>query len=164
MYWWKTNTTYKFLVRGRPDPKDKTRTEFSAWYASDDNVWHLQASFSQPKAGFFGGRYLRGFYSFLEDWNGNTPFETRKAYYGNQWMRDLNGKWIEIREARYGPLVGGRNNIRRDVDGGNQLINDKNVFYLKTGGLNFDGQSPFKKTYYRTELKVPPKIDLDNLP
>jgi hypothetical protein len=40
--------------------------------------------------------YLRGLYSFIENFSGESGDKTFKAYYGNQWTKDTSGVYTEL--------------------------------------------------------------------
>lgn len=57
----------------------------------------LISSWKAPKE----GGYLRGLYSFSENYVGNNGHVLRKALYGNQWIRTAGGRWIELTKASF---------------------------------------------------------------
>ena len=44
---------------------------------------------------------MRGLYSFSENFVGRNGHVVRKALYGNQWIRDAAGNWIELTTAKF---------------------------------------------------------------
>ena len=95
-YMWASDITYKFLVRGRPDPSHSNHSIYTAWFAPKmDSTWKLIASFKRPKS----EQYLTGFHSFVESFDEKTAFMTRKARFGNQWVCNSNGVWREVTRA-----------------------------------------------------------------
>jgi hypothetical protein len=56
----------------------------------------LIASFLRPKI----VTYLKGIYSFLENFNPNSGDQERLAFYGNQWVCDQAGVWTEVTEMK----------------------------------------------------------------
>ena len=92
---WKTGEKQKFLVTAKP--VDATHTIYSGfWFHPEQKKWMLISSWKAPKE----GGYLRGLYSFTEDFGG-TGLLRRKALFGNQWVRNKNGKWFELTTARF---------------------------------------------------------------
>ena len=57
----------------------------------------LIASFRAPK----DGQWLRGLYSFSEDFDGANGHLHRKALYGPQWTALDDGQWVELTEAKF---------------------------------------------------------------
>ena len=94
-YMWKTGEPQKFVVTARPDG---TFTDYSGyWFHPDRKSWTLIASFRAPK----DGRFLRGLYSFSENFGGSNGHLLRKARFGNQWIQTRDGKWTELLTARF---------------------------------------------------------------
>ena len=82
VYPWKTGEKQRFLVTAKP--VDATHTIFSGYYFHPDKKqWVLISSWKAPKE----GGYLRGLYSFSENFGGANGHLRRKALYGNQWIR-----------------------------------------------------------------------------
>lgn len=125
VYPWKTGDTYRFLVSARPDG---AATIYTAWfYFPEKNSWGLIASFRAPK----DGKYLRGLYSFNEDFDGANGQQLRRAEFGNQWIKTVDGRWIELTKARFTHTARG---IYKDrLDRGAGVIGDR--FYLTNGGF-----------------------------
>lgn len=93
---WKTGERQRFLVTA--EPVDETHTTFSGYYFRRDlNEWMLISSWKAPKE----GKYLRGLYSFSENFVGRNGHVLRKARYGNQWIRNSAGEWIELTTAKF---------------------------------------------------------------
>ena len=95
-YLWKTGERQRFLVTARPT--DETHTIYSGYYFHPDNKqWMLISSWKAPKE----GGYLRGLYSFSENFGGANGHLRRKALYGNQWIRTAAGQWVELTAATF---------------------------------------------------------------
>lgn len=93
---WKTGVKQRFLVTAQPT--NQTFTIFSGYYFHpDQQKWMLISSWCAPKE----GGWLRGLYSFSENFGGNNGHLRRKALYGNQWIRTDAGQWIELTTARF---------------------------------------------------------------
>jgi len=89
-YMWKPETTYGFLLKGVP--AEDNRSEYTAWFKAPDEDWKLIATWSRPKQ----AQYLKGLYSFAENFREDMGDRTRMCYYGRQWMHDeTDGKWYE---------------------------------------------------------------------
>ncbi|MDI6451369.1 DUF3472 domain-containing protein [Anaerobaca lacustris] len=95
-YMWKTGERQRFLVTA--EPTDETHTVYSGyWFHPDNKRWMLISSWRAPKE----GGYMRGLYSFSENFGGANGHLLRKARYGNQWIRTAEGRWIELTTARF---------------------------------------------------------------
>ncbi len=95
-YLWKTGEKQRFFVMA--EPVDETHTVYSGYYFHPDKKeWMLISSWKAPKE----GGYLRGLYSFSENFVGANGHLVRKALYGNQWIRTAEGKWIELTTATF---------------------------------------------------------------
>jgi len=96
VYPWKTGEKQRFIVTAKPT--DATHTIFSGYYFhSDRKQWFLISSWNAPKE----GGYLRGLYSFSENFGGANGHVLRKALYGNQWIRTADGQWTELTTASF---------------------------------------------------------------
>ncbi len=95
-YRWKTGQKQRFLVTARP--ADATHTIYSGYYFHpDQQKWVLISSWRAPKE----GGYLRGLYSFSENFVGTNGHRLRKALYGNQWIRTADQRWVELTAATF---------------------------------------------------------------
>ena len=93
---WKTGERQRFLVTAQP--ADASHTIFAGYYFRPDNKeWMLISSWKAPKE----GKYLRGLYSFSENFVGSNGHLLRKALYENQWIRNASGEWIELTAANF---------------------------------------------------------------
>jgi hypothetical protein len=78
-YMWKTGQKQRFIVTAKPT--DTAHTIYSGYYFHPDKKqWILISSWKAPKE----GGYLRGLYSFSENFGGSNGHLLRKAHYGNQ--------------------------------------------------------------------------------
>jgi hypothetical protein len=124
VYPWKTGQTYRFLVTAQPDG---THTVYSGYfYFPEKRRWGLIASFRAPK----DGGWLRGLYSFNENFGGANGQKRRLAEFGNQWIRTADGDWRELVTARFSHDPTGKEN-RKDYGSG--VVKDR--FYLSNGGF-----------------------------
>ena len=81
---WKTGEKQRFIVTAKVT--DATHTIYSGYYFHPvKKQWVLISSWRAPKA----GNYLRGLYSFSENFGGDNGHLRRKALYGNQWFAQL---------------------------------------------------------------------------
>jgi hypothetical protein len=96
-YDWKVGETYRFLVTAKPDGQ---RTEYAGWFfVPEEKAWKQLIAFST----ITGGKPLRGYYSFVEDFKRDRDSCThvRKARYGNGWVLGADGKWAPLAKARF---------------------------------------------------------------
>ena len=120
-YDWKVGETCRFFVRAH---KDGDRTAFAAYfYVPKEKRWHHLATFST----LAGGKLLRGYYSFVEDFRRNrlSATKARQARFGNGWVRDQTGKWHSLTTARFTADSNPATNINAGENG---------RFFLVTGG------------------------------
>jgi len=93
---WKTGEKQRFLVTAKP--VDATHTIYAGYYfRPDKQEWMLISSWKAPKE----GGYLRGLYSFSENFGGSNGHLVRKALYGNQWIQTDAGQWLELTTASF---------------------------------------------------------------
>ena len=123
VYDWKTGDTYRFLVTAKIDGDGTIYSGY--FYFPEKQAWGLIASFRAPH----DGAYLRGLYSFDEDFGGAYGQRRRLAEFGNQWIRTAGGDWRELTEARF-THTGKIATDRFDFSAGN--VGDR--FYLASGG------------------------------
>ena len=156
-YWrynWVADNTYQFLLKGKP--LDDGYTQYTAWFKGPElSDWKLIASFKRPKI----QTWLTSQYSFLENFHTETGAISRKAYYSNQWVRDTNGQWFEMTEAKFTADATARKESRMDYAGG--VEND--TFFMQNCGF-FNETTPIDSYHKRTALGKQPVIDLNKLP
>lgn len=153
VYNWKSNTSYKFLLKGVPSVNNST--DYTAYfYAPDENKWSLIASFRRPK----GSRYLQGFYSFLENFNTTTGNIPRRASYNNQWVYTTEKEWIELTKAKFTIDATAKKESRLDYAGGVE----ENSFFLKNCGF-FNEATPANTEFTRKSNGTKPMIDFSEL-
>jgi Domain of unknown function (DUF3472)/Domain of unknown function (DUF5077) len=123
-YPWKTGEPQRFVVTAKPEG---THTDYSGyWFQPEQKKWMLIASFRAPK----DGKWLRGLYSFSENFSGNNGHLRRKALYGPQWIQTPAGEWKEITEASFSHDGTGKAN-RLDRFMGVE----RGLFFLTHGGF-----------------------------
>ncbi|CAL8123851.1 unnamed protein product [Orchesella dallaii] len=163
-YMWKSDTVYKFLVQAKP--LDQETTMFTAWFCDTSDPycnWQLVASFRKPKV----STYLRGLYSFSENFIPEMGHVERSAQFGNQWARDANGCWMEVTNARFSADGSVAKGTRTDVDGGviQGGVNGRETrFYLRNCGFFSDIKSPGESFCRDGGCQCPPNIDFSSLP
>jgi hypothetical protein len=96
------------------------------------------------------GSYMRGLYSFSENFVGRNGHVVRKALYGNQWMKTAAGEWQEITTAKFSHDATGKKD-RRDRFMG--LENGQ--FFLSHGGF-IDGYTEFGTPFQRPATGTSP--------
>lgn len=151
---WKTGDKQRFLVTA--EPVSETQTVYSGYYfRPDQNKWMLISSWKAPKE----GGYMRGLYSFSENFVGRNGNVLRKALYGNQWIRLADGSWQEITTAKFSHDATGKAD-RLDRSMG--LENGQ--FYLAHGGFR-QGLTKFGTPFIRPASKdLPQQMNLPGLP
>ncbi|MBL9139959.1 MAG: DUF3472 domain-containing protein [Verrucomicrobiales bacterium] len=141
---WKTGQTQRFVVTA--EPVEQTFTIFSGYYFRPDRrEWMLISSWKAPKE----GAWLRGLHSFSENFWGSTGHLTRKALFGNQWIRTSTGDWTELTTATFSHDPTGR------ADRLDRFMGiENNQFFLSHGGF-VAGYTPFGEKFTR-----PPGLSL----
>jgi len=156
-YWkysWQTGQTYRFLTQIKPDNQGNT-IYTSYFYAPERGSWKLIARFRRPQT----DTWMSNPHSFLENFSARNGYKTRKALYGNQWVRDKQGSWHELTKAKFTGDNIASIGFREDFKSGTA----EKTFYLQNGGF-FDANIPINTQLERTRISQPPKIDFDSLP
>ena len=145
VYPWKTGEAQRFLLAARV--ADAAHTEYSGyWFHPEKKAWMLIASFRAPK----DGGLLRGLHSFSENFGGSNGHLVRKARYGNQWIRTVNGAWTELTEASFTHDETGKS-ARLDRFMGVE----EGRFFLSHGGF-VPGFSKYAEKFTRPATGKPP--------
>lgn len=121
-YDWKVGQTYKCMVKATIKGD---RTTYAAYfYLNEENKWKHLASFQT----ITGGHYLNGYYSFVEDFwrNGKSAKNSRRASYGNGWIKSKAGKWKPLTQS----IFTADRTPTLNIDAGE--MNGR--FFLQTGG------------------------------
>ncbi|PUB29604.1 uncharacterized protein DUF5077 [Elizabethkingia sp. YR214] len=153
-YNWTAGQTYKFLLKGEPDGTGKT--DYTAWFLSPDTTtWKLIASWKRPQT----STYLKGFYSFVENFNPENGYMGRKAEFKNQWVRTSAGNWQAVSAAKF--TVDATYNAQQRIDamGGT----NGNSFFLQNGGFFSTIVAPGTQ-FSVTAPTQAPNIDFSTLP
>jgi hypothetical protein len=104
------------------------------------------------------GGYLRGLYSFSEDFHGSNGNLRRKALFGNQQVRTVAGQWRELTVSTFSHDATGRGDRRDRFMGLEQ-----GMFFLSSGGF-IDGYTEYGERFERPALQAPPAITPGDLP
>ena len=145
---WKTGQPQRFVVTAKAEGE---HTDYSGWWFDpDQRSWVLIASFRAPK----DGKWLRGLYSFNENFGGANGQLQRKALFGPQWIRTADGKWQEITEAAFSHDGTGKE-ARLDRFMGIE----QGRFFLSNGGF-VSGFTSFGKKFTRPASSQPPELPL----
>jgi len=145
---WKTGEPQRFLVTA--EPVSKTHTTFAGYYYRPDRrEWMLISSWRAPQE----GKHLRGLYSFSENFSGENGHVLRKSLYGNQWMRDGAGQWVELTQARFSHDATGKAD-RLD----RYMGLEAGQFFLSHGGL-VPGFTEYGTSYERPATGRSPERD-----
>lgn len=139
-YPWQAGKTYGFLVGAKPDSSGYT-TYTAYFYAPEEGTWRLIAQFKRPKT----NTYLKGLYSFLENFLPETGHLSREALYGNQWAYDTHKGWVELTHTTFTADATARIGYRKDYAGGQK----GEQFFLRNCGF-FN-----ETTLIRTPMKRP---------
>ena len=153
-YEWKPGERCRFLMGVRPDGKGNT-VYTADFYDNNKGKWSLVASFRRPKI----TTWYTNAHSFLENFNPVMGYINRKAYYGNQWARTTDGRWIPVTNARFTCDATGHQEMRLDYTGGTE----GEGFFLSMGGF-FDEYMTSGTRFERTgNTTVAPDIDFSTL-
>ena len=153
-YNWIAGNTYRFLLKGAPS--ENNSTDYTAYFfAPEIGQWELIASFRRPKT----TTWLKRPHSFLENFNPAYGNISRRANYSNQWVCNTEGKWIELKKARFTADATARKEARLDYAGGSE----NGVFFLKNCGF-FNEKTDIDSWFVRPETGRHPEIDFGKLP
>lgn len=124
-YGWETGRTYRFFVRA--EPAGDWTTYAAYFWVAERKQWKHLASFRTRT----GGQWLRGYYSFVEDFrrDGESVREVRRAEFGNAWILDSDARWQAVTRARF-TASGAAWESRENIGGGTVA----HGFFLETGG------------------------------
>jgi hypothetical protein len=151
---WKTGEKQRFIVTAQPT--SETFTIFSGYYFHPDKkAWMLISSWKAPK----DGGWLRGLYSFSENFAGANGHVVRMALYGNQWIRTDRGEWIELTTASFSHDPTGK------ADRLDRFMGlERGQFFLSHGGF-IQGFTKYGEKFTRPTVGQPPSdIVLPGLP
>jgi len=155
VYPWEAGRTYRFLTQVRPDGNGNTI--YTSWFGDKQtDQWRLIASFRRPKT----NTHLKGFHSFLENFNPQTGHLSRRGQHQNIWVCDTSGNWHECLSARFSVDATGGGGHRLDFTGGA----DGDKFFLRNCG--FIAQTGVAGTRFTrtSSAQDRPQIDWTQLP
>lgn len=121
-YDWQIGQTYRFCVKATVEGN---HTNYAAYfYLNESQQWKHLATFQA----ITNGAYLKGYYSFVEDFrrNGVSAGQRRRALYGNGWVYTKDKYWVSLTKAQFSA----DNTPVMNIDAG--IENDR--FYLANGG------------------------------
>lgn len=125
-YDWKAGERCRFLMGIKPDGNGNT--VYTAYFFDNEKGrWRLVASFRRPKI----STWYTNAHSFLENFNPVMGYINRKACYGNQWARTVDGRWVPVTKARFTCDTTGYERQRLDYSGGVE----GDAFFLTMGGF-----------------------------
>ncbi|RYX84122.1 DUF3472 domain-containing protein [bacterium] len=149
---WNTGEKQRFLVTVKPDGDASIFAGY--FYRNDLKKWTLISAWRRPRT----EAKLTGFYSFIEDFAHNAQ-ATRRASFGNAWVRTADGKWSEPLTARF-TRTAGKEPVRRDWEAGT----DKDQFWMQIGGY-IDRNTEYGDLFTREKSNRPPTdLELPPLP
>ncbi len=155
-YMWEPETTYKFIIQALPI--DTETTMYTAWF-NPGSGWNLIASFEKPKV----STYVKGPYSFSENFIPDNGHIERHCLFGNQWACDEVGNWTEIRTARFTADATAAKETRMDVSGGVGIDGNLSNFFLRNCGFFSDRINPGTEFMRDSSGSLPP-VDVSLLP
>lgn len=153
VYPWKAGVSYQFLNSVEPDGNGNTI--YTAYFKDPEvDEWKLIASFLRPQT----NTWYTHPYSFLENFNPEKGYETRKAYYHQLWARDTQGNWHDLNKAVFTTDDIGRRAYRLDYKGGVET----GRYYLQHCGF-FNDHSIVDSSIGQDQGEAP-IIDFESLP
>ena len=145
---WKTGEPQRFVVTAKAEGDHTDYTGW--WFDPEQRRWMLVAGFRAPR----DGKWLRGLYSFNENFGDANGQLQRKAFFGPQWIRTTQGKWQELTEASFSHDSTGKENRLDRFMGIEQ-----GRFFLSNGGF-VPGFTPFGEKFNRPPSSQPPELPL----
>lgn len=147
---WKKGETCRFLVRAKVENE---LTAYAAYlFVPGASQWKHLVTFQVQS----GGDPLKGLYSFIEDFrrDGRSAQQSRRAWFGNGWVRDMQGEWQPLLKARF-TASSATWEAKETIDAG--LVGDR--FYLQTGG-DTTTSNPLRTILQRPAKAGQPPSDL----
>ena len=152
LYNWKPGIKYQFVVTALVDSSALSTIYSGYFFVPETKKWKLIASFHAPE----DASYLTNLYSFSENFDGSNGQLSRRAYFSNQWIQNINGKWTELLNARFSYDLTGKQGDRIDYGAGA----DSSGFYLWNGGFKV-ATAKYNDSFKRSTTGVLPNIDLN---
>jgi hypothetical protein len=143
-YDWKIGQTCRFFIKATPDGD---HTAYSAYFRPPEaTAWKHLATFST-----LGGKPMRGYYSFIEDFlrNRTSATEPRRARFGSGWVQRADRQWVSLTRARFTADDNPATNIDAGTEG--------SCFFLATGGSTSNDHARLDGALDRADL---PLLDL----
>lgn len=151
---WQSDVKYAFLLK--VEPSGNNETDYTAYFKNPKNdSWELIASFRRPHT----NTWMRHPHSFLENFITHGGHISRKGFYGNQWVCNTEGQWVELVKGRFTADATARKESRMDYAGG---VEDGR-FFLKNCGF-FSETTQVDQFFDRPATGSHPQIDFDALP
>lgn len=146
-YAWKTGDVQRFVFTAQPT--NQTFTIYSGHYFHPERKeWMLISSWKAPR----DGSWMKGLYSFSENFSGQNGHLRRKALFGNQWIRTDAGQWIELTTAKFTHDSTGR------ADRLDRFMGvEKGWFFLSQGGF-VEGFTKSGQLLDRPAIQTPPDL------
>jgi hypothetical protein len=148
---WEEGKTYRLVVTSE---RQGDRTAYTGWlYLDGDKKWLKLVTFSTLTK----DDKLGGYYSFVEDFRRNkiSATQARVAQFGNGWVRDMDGKWHSLNQARFT----GDSNPATNIDAGLKGP----LYFLATGGETKNATTKLKDTIELPAGERTPPADLVEL-
>lgn len=119
---WLVDETNCFLIGAE---SEGGKHAYTAWFWTE-RAWKKLATFRTRTAA-----PMKGFYSFIEDFrrDGKSVFDSRRARFGNGWVRALDGKYLALASARF-TASNAEWESKENIDAGVE----QGEFFLETGG------------------------------
>lgn len=156
---WKIGETHRFIVTAKPGEKPEG-TIFSGYiYLPEEKKWSLMATFHTK----LKVKRLKELYSFVEDFRRNykSATQTRKADFGNGWVRTTSGKWHPLNKTIFTADPTPSMNINTG-----KVESPARGFFMQTGGNTENKVKLWTIQAYNLDPKkeiTPPK-DIINFP
>ena len=150
VYNWKAGEKYQLMITALPDSASTSTIYTGYFFMPELQKWKLIASFKAPQ----DGESLRKLYSFNENFVGVNGQLERKALFGNQWIQQESGRWMELTKANFSYDATGKARDRIDYGGGVE----NGQFYLRNGGFK-ESNVQLGDLFERAAAKQRPVID-----
>lgn len=148
-YDWKVGRTYRLLVKAAAD--GETRTAYAGYFFHPEKKeWIHLVTFSTIAK----GALLKGYYSFVEDFQRNkiSATQERKALFGDGWVLTKEDKWVPLDKARFTADSNPSTNINAGAV--------PSAFFLATGGTTTNTDTSLGKSMTRILTKKEPPTPL----